>query len=92
MYALSSAALTQSVGKACAIGATTKCGCGRLPSESPPGDFKWGGCGDDLSFGIDFSRYFADGNVNKRKRLSKRKVVDVHNNAAGRKVGSNINI
>ena len=85
VYAISSAAITHAVSRACSIGATTKCGCGRLPSEPPPGDFKWGGCGDDLRFGLAYADLFAAPG-GKGKRRSKRHLVNSHNNAAGRKV------
>lgn len=86
VYALSSAAITHAVSRACSIGATTKCGCGRLPNEPPPGDFKWGGCGDDLRFGLAYADLFTSPG-GKRKSKSKRHLVNGHNNAAGRKVG-----
>ena len=87
VYALSSAALTRAISKACSIGATTKCSCGRLPNEPAPGEFKWGGCGDDIYFGLAFSKLFADAQyVGKKRRLSKRSRVNLHNTGVGRKV------
>ena len=87
MYALSSAALTRAISKACSIGATTKCSCGRLPNEPAPGEFKWGGCGDDIYFGLAFSKLFADAQfAGKKRKLSKRSQVNLHNTGVGRKV------
>ena len=87
VFALSSAALTQSISRACAVGATTKCSCGRLPDEAPPGDFKWGGCGDNLQFGLAFARMFAEGTGSRKpKKISKKTLVNNHNNNAGRGV------
>lgn len=86
VYALSAASLTQSIAKACTSGVTSKCSCGPMPNEPPPGEFKWGGCGDDISFGMIFSKWFTDAPWNKRKN-SKRMLVNMHNSAVGRKVG-----
>jgi len=85
VYALAAAALTQSIAKACSSGASAKCSCGPLPNEPPPGQFKWGGCGDDVGFGVIFSKWFTDTPWNK-KRTSKRHLVNIHNNAVGRQV------
>ena len=85
VYALAAAALTQSIAKACSSGASAKCSCGPLPNEPPPGEFKWGGCGDDVGFGVIFSKWFTDTPWNK-KRTSKRHLVNIHNNAVGRQV------
>ena len=85
VYALAAAALTQSIAKACSSGASSKCSCGPLPNEPPPGEFKWGGCGDDVGFGVIFSKWFTDTPWNK-KRTSKRHLVNIHNNAVGRQV------
>jgi wingless-type MMTV integration site family protein 11 len=86
VHALSTAALAQSISKACTQGATTKCSCGRIPNEPPPAEFKWGGCGDDLRFGMIFSASFADSPFLKRKKRSKKSLMNLHNNNAGRKV------
>ena len=84
VYAIASASLTHSIARACSIGITTKCSCGALPNEAPQGDFKWGGCGDDLDFGMEFSKAFiADKEDKKKKNMMNR-----HNSAAGRKVGN----
>ena len=82
VYALASASLTHAIARACSIGITTKCSCGALPNEAPQGDFKWGGCGDDLDFGLDFSRIFVGDEVGKKKKA----MMNRHNSAAGRKV------
>ena len=82
VYAIASASLTHSVARACSIGITTKCTCGALPNEAPQGDFKWGGCGDDVDFGLDFSKAFIGDKEDRRKKS----MMNRHNSAAGRKV------
>ena len=86
--ALASASLTQSIAKSCSLGVSTKCSCGRLPNTPPPGEFKWGGCGDDIRYGALFDRWFADGVFLKRKKKSKKVMMNLHNNRAGRKVSA----
>lgn len=86
VFALSAGALMQTIAKACAMGVTTKCACGRLPNEPPPADFKWGGCGDDVKFGLIFSQSFADTQWEKRKKRMKKSAMNMHNNRAGRKI------
>ncbi|OQV21261.1 Protein Wnt-11 [Hypsibius exemplaris] len=58
--ALSSAAVVHSLAKACAAGSLPNCNCGPMPNEPPSGDFKWGGCADDVSYGMKVSRLFTD--------------------------------
>lgn len=85
VYALSSAALAQSVAKACAMGIAKRCGCGAIPNEPPPGDWKWGGCGDNIAHGSVFSRVFTEAPYAKKK-FSKARAVNIHNNRVGREV------
>ncbi|KAL8598832.1 hypothetical protein ACOMHN_015411 [Nucella lapillus] len=63
VYSISSAALVHSIARACSIGVTTKCSCGRLPNIPPGVDFKWGGCGDDLTFGTYLSHQFTEASL-----------------------------
>ncbi|KAL3848192.1 hypothetical protein ACJMK2_019066 [Sinanodonta woodiana] len=83
VYAITSASLVHSLARACSIGITTKCSCGALPNEPPAGDYKWGGCGDDVSSGLHFSESFAD---EITKKISKKFMMNSHNNKAGRKI------
>ncbi|GAU87526.1 hypothetical protein RvY_00356-2 [Ramazzottius varieornatus] len=83
--ALSSASVVHAVAKGCASGTLTNCNCGPMPNEPPSGDYKWGGCGDDVVFGMKVSRLFTDipysfkyfasqenqGKLKKKDKLSK---------------------
>ena len=81
-----------SVARACSIGVTTKCSCGALPNQTPQGDFKWGGCGDDLKFGLYLSEQFTDASLTKngKEKTTKKAQMNRHNNMAGRKVRTGV--
>ncbi|CAL4099245.1 unnamed protein product, partial [Meganyctiphanes norvegica] len=69
VHALASGAVTWALSRACAQGTLFLCHCGAVPHEPPNGNFKWGGCGDNVKFGARFAREFLDtskGNRNKR--------------------------
>lgn len=89
VYAISSASLVHSIARACSVGVTTKCSCGALPNHPPHEDFKWGGCGDDLKYGLYFSEQFTDAELMKKGKIrkSKKSQMNSHNNAVGRLVG-----
>nr|CAD7428480.1 unnamed protein product [Timema monikensis] len=94
VYALSSAAVTYTIARACASGSLFHCSCASPPRDPPNGNFKWGGCGDNVRWGAHFSKQFTDsverGGRNRdrdekgrfRSRLS---AVNLHNNRAGRR-------
>ncbi|XP_067668624.1 protein Wnt-11b-2-like [Haliotis asinina] len=89
VYGISSAALVHSVARACSIGVTTKCSCGALPNSNTAGSFKWGGCGDDVNFGLHFAEAFTNSGLKSKKgniKTSKKAMMNKHNFAAGRKV------
>jgi hypothetical protein len=98
IYALTSAAVMHNIAKACSKGELTECGCDKSQStireramikhsSTPLNDgFEWGGCSDDLKFGRNVSMTFID----KQEMLITRRrivrMVNLHNNEAGRQV------
>ncbi|XP_059489478.1 protein Wnt-11b-2-like [Neocloeon triangulifer] len=60
VYALTSAAVAHTVSKACATGALYDCPCATTPRTPPDGNFKWGGCGDNVAYGLTVSKKFLD--------------------------------
>lgn len=107
IYAITSAAVTHAIARACSEGSIETCNCdyshqrGRL-RPAPSGtaaaaaattttttavsgvkDWEWGGCSDNIGFGIKFSREFVD---TGERGKSLREKMNLHNNEAGRLV------
>jgi len=85
VYAVTSAGVVHAVTQACSSGNLTECSCD-LTSEgkSTPQGWKWGGCSDDVRFGINFARQFVDAEERGLKDNDSRKLMNLHNNEAGR--------
>ncbi|XP_052529363.1 protein Wnt-11b-like [Tympanuchus pallidicinctus] len=87
VHALSAAAIAHSIAQACASGSLPLCSCGSVPSELPGSDFRWGGCGDNLHYGLQLGAAFADSPLKSNKLgLQALRAVNWRNNAAGRQV------
>lgn len=96
IYAITSAAVTYSVARACAEGTVESCTCDythqvRAPAAAPGSaaagvrDWEWGGCSDNIGYGFRFSRAFVDAGERGRNLREK---MNLHNNEAGRAVSS----
>ncbi|NXT86004.1 WN11B protein, partial [Zapornia atra] len=87
LYALAAAATARSIAQACTSGELPLCSCGPVPSEAPGPDFRWGGCGDNLRYGLQLGAAFADSPL-KSSSLGTRalRAVSLHNSAVGRQV------
>lgn len=85
VYAISSASLMHSIARACSVGITTKCSCGALPNEAPTGEYKWGGCGDDVDYGLRFSEQFTSYHSYKNSKR-KKTMMNSHNIGSGNQV------
>lgn len=94
LYAITSAAVTHSIARACSEGLIETCTCdythhnSRIPQANTIGaigvrDWEWGGCSDNIGFGFKFSRDFVD--TGERGRTLREKM-NLHNNEAGRAV------
>ena len=93
VYALSSAAVVYSVTQACSIGRLKEnCGCGRTPKTKLKNkDWLWGGCSDNIAYGVRFSKKFTDAVEKKRMdgqepAAASRALMNIQNNEAGRTV------
>ncbi|XP_065350335.1 protein Wnt-16-like [Cloeon dipterum] len=90
IYAISSAGVVHSVTQACSSGNLTDCNCDTTrQGQSTKEGWKWGGCSDNLKYGMAFARNFVDV-VEKKKKHGIRAKMNLHNNAAGRKVLSTL--
>ncbi|XP_052080014.1 protein Wnt-1-like isoform X2 [Mytilus californianus] len=82
IYAITTAAVTHSIARACADGSILTCNCDYSMREPPAkADWDWGGCSDNAKFGHKFSRKFVDV-LEKGKDF--RYMLNLHNNEAGR--------
>ncbi|XP_072451506.1 protein Wnt-11b-like isoform X2 [Chiloscyllium punctatum] len=85
VYALSSAALSHSIARFCASGELPTCSCGLSPAEVPGPDFRWGGCGDNLRYGLQLGSVFADAPMKgNRGGTQANRLMNKHNNDVGR--------
>ncbi|XP_076461429.1 protein Wnt-1-like [Babylonia areolata] len=83
IYAITSAAVSHSISRACSEGTLHTCTCDyEHKQRSPSGqDWEWSGCSDNIKFGTKFSRRFVDV-VEKGRDF--RYLMNLHNNEAGR--------
>nr|ALL53298.1 Wnt16 ligand [Thamnocephalus platyurus] len=99
IYAVTSAGVVHAVTQACSLGNLTECSCDmRRQGRSTPEGWKWGGCSDNLRYGISFSRQFVDApektlqatKSEGKESKNARNLMNLHNNEAGRKAISNL--
>ncbi|ENN70204.1 hypothetical protein YQE_13084, partial [Dendroctonus ponderosae] len=93
IYAITSAAVTHSIARACTEGTIESCYCqkhysspqqitdGKTKEVSTARRFEWGGCSDNVGFGIKVGREFVD---TGERGKSLREKMNLHNNEAGR--------
>lgn len=92
VYSLAAAAVAYSVTHACSIGRLDVCGCGRTPKMKLENkNWIWGGCSDNIAYGVRFSKKFTHAVERKRmegmeKIAMRRAIMNIHNNEAGRLV------
>lgn len=88
-YAITAAGVAHAVTAACSQGNLSNCGCDREKQGyyNQAEGWKWGGCSADVRYGIDFSRRFVDAREIKKNA---RRLMNLHNNEAGRKVGRSL--
>ncbi|XP_076058535.1 protein Wnt-7b-like [Oratosquilla oratoria] len=88
VYAVTSAGVVHAVTRACSSGNLTDCSCDMSKQGmATPEGWKWGGCSDNLRFGVQFARQFVDAPEENNKKYKKfRKLMNLHNNEAGREV------
>ncbi|XP_068696544.1 protein Wnt-4-like isoform X1 [Montipora capricornis] len=86
MHSISSAGVAYAVTRSCTEGnLLSKCGCDKTYNGMSEMGWQWGGCSDDIDFGINFSRTFVDAQERGKKAgKPSRVLMNLHNNNAGR--------
>ncbi|XP_059806279.1 wingless-type MMTV integration site family, member 2Bb isoform X2 [Hypanus sabinus] len=85
VYAISSAGVVYAITRACSQGDLNTCGCDprkRGKARDLRGEFDWGGCSDNINYGIKFSKAFVD--AKEKKEKDARALMNLHNNRCGR--------
>ncbi|NWQ74000.1 WNT2 protein, partial [Columbina picui] len=88
VHAISSAGVVFAITRACSQGELKSCSCDpkkKGSARDSKGHFDWGGCSDNIDYGVKFARAFVD--AKERKGKDARALMNLHNNRAGRKVG-----
>lgn len=87
VYAISSAGVVYALTRACSQGELKTCNCDphkRGRSSDERGEFDWGGCSDNINYGIKFAKAFID--AKERTVRDARALMNLHNNRCGRTV------
>ncbi|XP_072281809.1 protein Wnt-2b [Pyxicephalus adspersus] len=85
VYAISYAGMVYAITRACSQGELKSCSCDpkkRGRSKDKKGEFDWGGCSDNIDFGIEFAKDFVD--FKERRVRDARALMNLHNNRCGR--------
>lgn len=87
VYALSAATISHTIARACTSGDLRLCSCGPIPSEIPEPGYRWGGCADNLHYGLIMGSKFSDAPMKmKRAGSHANKLMHLHNSEVGRQV------
>lgn len=73
------------VTRACSRGELTDCTCDTNRKGRSRKGFEWGGCSDNIAYGLKFARLFVDSREQERDARAK---MNLHNNFVGRKVST----
>lgn len=84
VYAISSAGVVYAITRACSQGELKICGCDERRGQATDdrGTFDWGGCSDNIFYGIRFAKAFID--AQERSVRDARALMNLHNNRCGR--------
>ncbi|XP_020609075.1 protein Wnt-16-like isoform X2 [Orbicella faveolata] len=98
VYAITSAGVVHAASRSCSLGNLSDCACeARRKRKQPSRGWEWGGCNDDVKFGVWLSKTFVDapernersGTIADRKMRVRKKgryLMNLHNNEVGRLV------
>ncbi|EDO41710.1 predicted protein [Nematostella vectensis] len=82
VYAISSAGVVHEVTRSCSLGELKDCSCRNKKGRSRKG-FEWGGCSDNIQYGLNFAKAFVD---SREVEKDARALMNLHNNHVGRRV------
>ena len=87
MHAISAAGVAHAVTRECSRGTLSACGCDRSVRGPSNEGFEWSGCSDNVAYGTAFSKTFVDARERRKSvKNSGRRLMNIHNNEAGRQV------
>nr|QDW65350.1 Wnt16 [Himerometra robustipinna] len=88
VYAVTSAGVVHAVTRSCSLGNLSDCTCDSSKKGPINEDgWRWGGCSDDVNYGLKISRDFidvADSKNSENSREKARSLMNLHNNEVGR--------
>lgn len=86
VYALSAAAISHTIAQACTSGDLRLCTCSPIPGDSLEPGHRWGGCADNLHYGLVMGSKFSDApmKIKKKTSLHPSKLMHLHNSEVGR--------
>ncbi|KAL0994211.1 hypothetical protein UPYG_G00119270 [Umbra pygmaea] len=85
VFSLAAAIVSHSIARACSSGELPSCSCAPAPAEQAGPDFRWGGCGDNIHYGVQMGAAFSDAPMrNSRSGSQAFRLMHLHNNAVGR--------
>ncbi|XP_031569965.1 protein Wnt-2b-A-like [Actinia tenebrosa] len=81
VYSISTAGVVHEVTRSCSLGELKECSCDNRRGRSRKG-FEWGGCSDNIMYGLNFAKAFVDSREVERDA---RALMNLHNNYVGRR-------
>ncbi|MCJ8742171.1 hypothetical protein PDJAM_G00079000 [Pangasius djambal] len=86
VYALAAAAISHTIARACTSGDLRLCTCGPIPGDALEPGHRWGGCTDNLHYGLIMGSKFSDAPMKMKKKtgLHPNKLMHLHNSEVGR--------
>lgn len=91
-HSVAAAGVVHAIARACRDGQLSNCGCSKAARpRNMQKDWIWGGCGDNIEYGYRFAETFIDvrekeTSFPRSSRDQARKLMNLHNNEAGRRV------
>lgn len=82
VYAITSAGVVHEVTRACSRGELEDCECDKNRKGISEKGFQWGGCSDNIAYGLKFAKLFVDSGERERDARAK---MNLHNNLVGRR-------